>query len=383
MNRINCTSKSVDNPIDFLIVGGGINGLSVAISLLEKSPHAKVTILERGLLPCGATSKNGGFGMWVGFTEVIQDIEDFGLDKAIAINIKRKSGLDILMKRLNNDPSIFQKVGAFDIILSEELHQLDQLDSINKAFARELGITDLFQVRNDQIEALGFNPQLAKALVYHDYKYRIHSGKVVVGLIELFQKLGGRYLTGAPVVSRSSRPDGLVDVFVGNPDTKVVFRAKTVIYAVNAFHHLMDKTSLVEPLRGHVMVTKPIKDLKLVSSVTLDVSYYYLRVIDNRIIIGGGLLDYESDKTNEMRTTEAYREHLVQKLHEIFPSLEFEPDYFWAGVMGMHKNRDIYSATQIEKGVWNLFACNGYGMMLNSFVGREAADLISQKLEQK
>ena len=46
---------------DYVIIGSGIVGLSTAIELKEKFPGATVLILERGLLPTGASSRNAGF----------------------------------------------------------------------------------------------------------------------------------------------------------------------------------------------------------------------------------------------------------------------------------------------------------------------------------
>ena len=46
--------------IDFTIVGSGIVGLSTALHLRKANPKAKITILERGYLPTGASTKNAG-----------------------------------------------------------------------------------------------------------------------------------------------------------------------------------------------------------------------------------------------------------------------------------------------------------------------------------
>ncbi|MGB5499923.1 MAG: NAD(P)-binding protein, partial [Maribacter sp.] len=40
--------------IDYTIVGSGIVGLNCALALREKHPHAKIWVLEKGVLPQGA-----------------------------------------------------------------------------------------------------------------------------------------------------------------------------------------------------------------------------------------------------------------------------------------------------------------------------------------
>ena len=46
---------------DVIVIGGGIIGLSVAISLLESNSKLSVLLLERGVFPSGASTKNAGF----------------------------------------------------------------------------------------------------------------------------------------------------------------------------------------------------------------------------------------------------------------------------------------------------------------------------------
>ena len=46
---------------DYIIIGGGIVGMSTAAEIKEKAPNASVLILEKGTFPQGASSKNAGF----------------------------------------------------------------------------------------------------------------------------------------------------------------------------------------------------------------------------------------------------------------------------------------------------------------------------------
>jgi glycine/D-amino acid oxidase-like deaminating enzyme len=47
--------------IDYTIIGSGIVGLNCALNLKKKFPKAKVLILEKGMVPQGASTKNAGF----------------------------------------------------------------------------------------------------------------------------------------------------------------------------------------------------------------------------------------------------------------------------------------------------------------------------------
>lgn len=48
---------------NYLVIGGGIVGLSTAISIKEKVPKSSVLVVERGILPSGASTKNAGFAI--------------------------------------------------------------------------------------------------------------------------------------------------------------------------------------------------------------------------------------------------------------------------------------------------------------------------------
>jgi len=60
--------------IDFTIVGSGIVGLNCALELKKKHPAAKIVILEKGMLPQGASTKNAGFACFGSLSELIDDL---------------------------------------------------------------------------------------------------------------------------------------------------------------------------------------------------------------------------------------------------------------------------------------------------------------------
>ena len=59
---------------DYIIIGAGITGLSTAIELKERQPKATVLVLERGILPTGASTKNAGFACMCSDTELLADL---------------------------------------------------------------------------------------------------------------------------------------------------------------------------------------------------------------------------------------------------------------------------------------------------------------------
>ena len=74
---------------DFIVVGGGIIGLSTAISLRTSAPNASILLLERGIFPSGASTKNAGFACFGSLTEILSDCQRIGEDATLDIIEKR------------------------------------------------------------------------------------------------------------------------------------------------------------------------------------------------------------------------------------------------------------------------------------------------------
>ena len=65
-------------PRDFIIVGSGFTGLWSAYYLKKRFPEKSVLILERGIIPSGASSRNAGFACFGSFTELQSDSNTLG-----------------------------------------------------------------------------------------------------------------------------------------------------------------------------------------------------------------------------------------------------------------------------------------------------------------
>ncbi len=59
--------------IDVAVIGSGIVGLAAAIHLKKIAPKLQVAILERGVLPVGASTRNAGFSCFGSMTELLDD----------------------------------------------------------------------------------------------------------------------------------------------------------------------------------------------------------------------------------------------------------------------------------------------------------------------
>ena len=87
---------------DFVIIGSGIVGLNCAINLRERFPTSKIIILEKGLLPQGASTKNAGFACFGSLSELIDDLNSHTEQEVYNLVDKRWKGLQYLREHLGD-----------------------------------------------------------------------------------------------------------------------------------------------------------------------------------------------------------------------------------------------------------------------------------------
>lgn len=59
---------------DIIIIGGGFTGLHLGTYLKKLNSHLDILILEKSIIPNGASSKNAGFACFVNYTELLKDL---------------------------------------------------------------------------------------------------------------------------------------------------------------------------------------------------------------------------------------------------------------------------------------------------------------------
>src|SRR6476620_11057282 len=106
--------------IDFTIVGSGIVGLHCGLALREKFPESKILILEKGILPQGASTKNAGFACFGSVSEIISDLKTHTEEEVIQLIQKRFSGLQLLRKNLGDEAIDYQSNGGYEVFLKED-----------------------------------------------------------------------------------------------------------------------------------------------------------------------------------------------------------------------------------------------------------------------
>ncbi|WP_449435744.1 NAD(P)/FAD-dependent oxidoreductase [Pedobacter steynii] len=137
----------------------------------------------------------------------------------------------------------------------------------------------------------------------------------------------------------------------------------------------------VVPGRGQVIITKPIKDLKVKGTFHYNKGYYYFRNIDGRILLGGGRnLDFKTEETTEFGLTELVQNELKKLLSDvILPDTFYEIEQSWSGIMAFGSAIDPI-IKEIKPNIFCAVRCNGMGIAMGTQTGEDAARLVMKSL---
>ena len=365
---------------DHIVVGAGIVGLSTAIELRGHYPSARILVLERGLLPSGASSRNAGFACMGSVTELLDDLELMSEAEVFSLFEWRKKGLERLRSRLGDRTIGYEENGSYELISEKEVDALEKIAYLNQLL---LPITrkPAFARANHRIQEFGFSEGYTRALIENTCEGALHSGKMLSALTELALRSGIEIRTGAEVIDYDEADRYVrVEVKGGLHDSLLVLHSQTLTLCTNAFTKQLLPDEDITPGRGQVLVTQPIAGLKFKGIFHFDKGYYYFREIDGRVLIGGGRnMDFEGEATTMFDLNKAIQLELERKLHEIIiPDMHFLVELRWSGIMAFGPNK--YPVVKaVSDRVFGAFRMGGMGVALGSEVAAQVADMIRAK----
>lgn len=365
--------------IDVLIIGSGIVGLNAALYLKTKRPALKVVVLERGLLPTGASSKNAGFACFGSPTELLDDLTHHTEDEVFGLVERRWKGLQRLRQNLGDSTLDYHCWGGYELFEQnqQQLYEqsIDQLPYLNKHLHTIIGESKVYRLADEKIHTFGFRG--VTHLLENIAEGQIDTGKMILALTQKVQGLGVIILNNIEVEQLYEEGKSI------NAETNrgITLKARTALVATNGFARQLLPALQVVPARAQVLITKPIPGLKLKGTFHYDKGYYYFRNIGERVLFGGGRnLDFKTEETVEQGLTELVQHKLETLLQEIIlPDIPFEVEQRWSGIMGMGPGK-----TTIVQPVSDQICCavrmGGMGVAIGSLVGEEGAALILERL---
>jgi glycine/D-amino acid oxidase-like deaminating enzyme len=359
---------------DYLVIGGGIIGLQTALELRERDAAARIVVLERGLLPAGASSRNAGFACFGSLTEILHDIDTMGAAAALAVVERRWRGLARLRQRLGDEAIGYEPFGGFELLLDTQMQALQRIDEAND-YLRPLFGQQVFSVDDAALRNNGFAPHV-KALVSNPMEAQVHSGRLMRALALLAARHGIEIHTGATVTALQQDGES-VQAHVAE-QRGLIFRAPRVAVCTNGISSELLPDCGIAPGRGQIVVTEPVPDLRWRGTYHLEEGFYYFRNVGNRVLLGGGRqLDFTGEACTGMALTEKIQTALDILLRDtILPGQEFRVAQRWSGIMGFAEDKQPIVRGISERIVLG-FGCNGMGVALGADIAAETAALLA------
>ena len=362
---------------DCIIVGGGLVGLLTALEWRDSHPHERIMVLERGVLPCGASSRNAGFACFGSLTELLADVEAVGVAATVALVERRWHGLARLRERVGDAAIALENLGGFELLTQSQSTALALLPELNAALQPLFG-DDVFVPEVDGAAVRGFGP-LIHALVGNRFESQIHSGKLMRLLATHVGAAAIQILNGATV---EAIDDGAECVTLHVADAVgghgLQFRAARVALCTNALISTLAPQLAIEPARGQILLTAPIPELKWRGCYHFDEGFYYFRNVGNRVLLGGARnRDFQGERSTGLGPTEPIQTALELMLEKvILPHQPVRIEQRWAGLMGFTADKQPV-VQMLSPHVAVGFGCNGMGVALGADIAARTAALLA------
>lgn len=358
--------KTWFHKVDFAIIGSGIVGISTALQLRKLHPKSKIVILEKGILPNGASTKNAGFACFGSLTEIIDDLKTHTEQEVINLVKKRWQGLQLLRNNLGDKHIGFKQFGGYEIFTSKkELEIAKQNCKTINNLIKPIFKQDVFTFTKNKF---GFNLE-QNTIAFNRFEAQINTGKMMQNLLKKAVKNNILIINNAEVTNLNN--GNRVQVQLNN---SFIFKVKKVFIATNGFaKQFLDDD--IQPARAQVIITNKIKNLNIKGTFHIDKGYYYFRNINNRILIGGGRnLDFKTEETTEFGQTKLIQNKLEALLKQtILPNVDFTIAHRWSGIMGIGSQKKAI-VKQIASNIYCGVRLGGMGVAIGSLIGFELAE---------
>lgn len=319
---------------DCIVLGGGFNGLNVARLFKQRSPKARVLVVDSGIGLQGASTKNAGFACYGSPSELLSDIQLMGADKALELLRQRKAGIDAI-EAFCQETTIYQASPAVELFLPENegLYQncLEHLADLNRQIHSVIDLPNSYHVLKQPAvdTAIGAIGMLGEG--------QVHPAQLHNVLECLNQQLGVQFCRAKAIAYQAHDGTG-VRVQL---DNGLELKGEWLVNCVNGFDTSLNPTSSVASARAQVLLTSELEKQPYIGNYHMDEGYYYFRNVGNRLLLGGGRnMDPETETTDKIELNEKIQERLKQVLREVLlPDQQFEISHQWAGIMGMRSDK--------------------------------------------
>ncbi|MEM7162770.1 MAG: FAD-dependent oxidoreductase [Bacteroidota bacterium] len=365
--------QNLFNDLDIVIIGAGYTGLSAALHIKKRFPNRKVNVLEQGIFPSGASTKNAGFACFGSLSEIIDDFSKMPKEDVLNLVEKRFKGIEQILRLIGPQAIDFERNGSFELFGESEQGLFEQckdaLEETNIYLSHIIG-DDVFSIKNSVLKDFGFHG--FQHAIFSQYEGQLNPVKLLLSLLDLCRNEGVEINFGLQLASFNER-ENTVDLCLSND---LLISCKKLLFASNGFSSNFINLDL-QPARAQVLITEPLSKMPFNSCFHIEKGYYYFRNVENRILLGGGRnLDFEGEKTTDLGTSTLIQSQLLNILTtQILPGKDFEIDQTWSGIMAVGQSKKPI-VKKLSDRTYCAVRLGGMGVAIGLLTGQELANLI-------
>ena len=371
-------------PKDVVIIGCGFVGLWTALELINKYPKMQITILERGVIPSGASTRNAGFSCFGSVSELMYDIALMGEANMLETVKMRYDGLQKIQRTFDKKVIDYDQFGGYELFEKNGPYDIQQLDKdiayLNKILAPVLKTpkkngkyVPIYSNESKKIKQLGF--QAIEALAFSPLEGQLNSAKLVLALQQAVQSKGVHILFNTEVKKFKSHKKGVTI----HTNLEAPLETKQLLICTNGFAKQLMPDLDVVPARGQVFITEPIPNLKFKGTYHFDEGFYYFRNVGNRLLLGGARnKDFKNEKTYSLDTSPIIQKTLEEfMMKRILPKGSKKPkiELRWSGTMGMGKIKKPI-IEEVQPNIFCAVRMSGMGVAIAPIVAERVVKLM-------
>jgi glycine/D-amino acid oxidase-like deaminating enzyme len=294
-----------------------------------------------------------------------------GTDKMLQLVEMRFKGLKRIQKVFKPGKIDFELCGGYELYDQNDQTTTERLNEniyyLNSLLQPITNTKHTFKLADDEISDMGFGQ--TKHLVRNNLEGYLHSGKLVQCLIGEVQSMDVS-IFNATEITGFHQTENRIELKTNH---HFDLFTKQLLVCTNAFaKELLPELDIV-PARGQVILTSPIKDLKLKGTFHSDEGFYYFRNLGNRALLGGARNKaFKEEESKELVTTELIQKELERYLAEVVlpqHADQYTIEHRWSGIMAMGGEK-MPIVKEVQPQIFCAVRMSGMGVALAPIVAQ-------------
>ena len=377
MENISFWEKNWFTNYDYVVIGAGIVGCFAALKIAGEKKDAKIALIERGILPLGASTKNAGFGCFGSISEIEKNSGEMSNHDLLSLIDLRMKGLEKLRSVLGDKKISYSNCGGYELFFSKNRLE-ERIFNVNSLLEPLVG-KNCYSLCNYKIKEYAFSKEIVAGLSVNKHEGALDPGKMIYTLKKKLGRLGVDCYFSTEVKSFEETSNKIF-LKLKSANQSIDIKTNKLVICTNAFAKKWFDAEDISPGRGIILITNKIPNMKIGGCFHYKNGYYYFRNIGNRLLLGGGReIDIKSETTYSFGTNNRIRQKLIEDLKGfILPNKGFHIESEWSGIMGFGKST-LPLIKRVSENISLGVRLGGMGISIGPIVGEKTAELILKK----